>query len=71
MAPLILALVIGPMLENNLCLSLIISRGNPMIFLKRPLSATFLLLTAALLLSAVVPWIARRRRKLQAQVEEF
>src|SRR4030043_744873 len=32
MAPLILAIVIGPMMENNLRLALAISQGNPMMF---------------------------------------
>lgn len=69
MAPLVLALVIGPMMENNLRLSLIISRGNPMVFLQRPLSTVFILVTVALLISPMIPWIGGRRRKLQEKVE--
>ncbi len=41
-APLVLALVLGPMLEENLRQSLIISRGNLLVFFSRPLSLTFL-----------------------------
>jgi putative tricarboxylic transport membrane protein len=69
MAPLVLALVIGPMMENYLRLSLIISRGSPWIFFNRPISAAFILVTIVLLISPLVPWIARRRRKLQEKVE--
>jgi putative tricarboxylic transport membrane protein len=41
-APLVLALVLGPMLEENLRQSLIISRGNLLFFFSRPLSMIFL-----------------------------
>ena len=39
MAPLVLALVLGPMMENNVRLSLVISQGDPMIFVTHPISA--------------------------------
>jgi putative tricarboxylic transport membrane protein len=69
LAPLVLALVIGPMVENYLRLSLIISRGSPWIFFKRPISAVFILITLALLISPLVPWIGRVREKLREKVE--
>jgi putative tricarboxylic transport membrane protein len=69
MAPLILALVIGPMMENNLRLSLIIAQGNPFVFIQRPISAAFIIITLILFISPLVPWIGQRRRKLQEKVE--
>jgi putative tricarboxylic transport membrane protein len=69
MAPLVLAIVIGPMMENNLRLALIISQGSPMIFLDHPISAVFICITLALLISPFIPWIGRRRQKLQKKVE--
>jgi len=69
MAPLVLALVIGPMMENNLRLSLIISQGSPWIFIEHPISATFIFISLALLISPWIPWIGRRRKKLQEKVE--
>ena len=69
MAPLVLAIVIGPMMENNLRLALVISQGNPMIFITHPISAVFIFITLALLISPLVPWIGKRRQKLQEQVE--
>jgi putative tricarboxylic transport membrane protein len=69
LAPLVLALVIGPMMENYLRLSLIISRGNPGIFLKHPISAAFIVIAAFLLISPIIPWIARRRKKLRERME--
>ncbi len=69
MAPLVLAIVIGPMMENNLRLALVISQGSPMIFITHPISAVFIFITLALLLSSLVPWIGKRRQKLQERVE--
>jgi putative tricarboxylic transport membrane protein len=68
-APLVLALVIGPMLENYLRLSLIISRGSPWIFFQRPISAVFIFVALALLISPFIPWIGRSREKLRKKVE--
>ena len=69
MAPLVLAIVIGPMMENNLRLSLVISQGSPMIFISHPISAVFIFITLALLISPFIPWIGKRRQKLQEKVE--
>jgi putative tricarboxylic transport membrane protein len=69
MAPLVLALVIGPMMENNLRLSLVISQGSPMIFLEKPIAAVFIFISLALLVSPFIPWIGRRRKALQEKVE--
>lgn len=54
-APLALGFVLGPLMEDALRRSLILSRGDPSIFLTRPISATLLLLTLALLLLLVIP----------------
>jgi len=60
-APLILALVLGPIMENNLRLSLLMASGSAFIFFQRPISAV--LIGAALLLLAfpLVPWFRRNR----------
>lgn len=50
-APLILALVLGPMLESSLRRALMMSDGSPTIFLTRPLSAAFLIVTVIFLIS--------------------
>lgn len=49
-APLVLALVLGPMMEDNLRQSLIISGGNFAAFFTRPLSAFFLIVSLVILL---------------------
>jgi putative tricarboxylic transport membrane protein len=69
MAPLVLALVIGPMMENNLRLSLVISQGSPWIFIEKPIAAAFIFVSFALLVSPFIPWIGKRRQKLQEKVE--
>lgn len=48
-APLLLGFVLGPMLEENLRRALLLSRGDPMTFVERPLSAGLLFLCVALL----------------------
>ncbi len=50
-APFVLAFVLGPMFENALRQSLIISGGSPFIFFKRPIAATFLGVSFILLVS--------------------
>jgi putative tricarboxylic transport membrane protein len=52
-APLILAMILGPMLERSLQQSLLTSGGDPMIFLRHPISATLLAATAILVLMPV------------------
>jgi len=43
-SPILLALILGPMVEQNLRRSLIISHGDPLIFITRPISAAFILI---------------------------
>ncbi len=61
MAPAVLAIVLGPLAEKAFRQSLIGSQGNPMIFLERPLSATFIVL--AVLFFVYPLFLAMRRRK--------
>jgi putative tricarboxylic transport membrane protein len=58
-APMILALVLGPMLETALRLSLIKSKGSFSIFFSRPISATCLIIAIALLVVPLFPWFRR------------
>jgi putative tricarboxylic transport membrane protein len=65
-APLVLAFVLGPMLENNLRKSLILSHGDFAIFLERPISATCLVLAAAALTAPLLPALGRQRTRVAA-----
>ena len=53
-APLVLALILGPLLEDNLRQALIISRGSFQIFFNRPISACFMLAAFFIIVSSVV-----------------
>jgi putative tricarboxylic transport membrane protein len=59
-APLVLGLVLGPMVENNLRRALTISNGDFSVFVTRPISLVFLLIT---LLWLVIPFMMKRRGK--------
>jgi putative tricarboxylic transport membrane protein len=60
-APLVLAFVLGPMLENNLRKALILSQGELATFVSRPISATCLALAALLLATPLLPALRRKR----------
>jgi putative tricarboxylic transport membrane protein len=60
--PLILAMVLGPLMEENLRRSLLLSDGDPSIFITRPISCGFMVATVALLLVFALPAIRRKRR---------
>lgn len=60
-APLVLAFVLGPMLENNLRKSLILSQGNLMTFVQRPISAVCLVFAAVLLIGPLLPALRKKR----------
>jgi putative tricarboxylic transport membrane protein len=62
-APLILAYVLGPMLENALRQSLLISQGSFLIFVTRPISAAALGFAFLLLLTTLLPNFKKRRRQ--------
>jgi putative tricarboxylic transport membrane protein len=49
-APLLLGFILGPMMEENLRRALLLSRGDMMVFLQKPISATLLAVTTGLLL---------------------
>ncbi|CAH1649985.1 MULTISPECIES: tripartite tricarboxylate transporter permease [unclassified Chelatococcus] len=60
-APLLLGYVLGKLMEENLRRALIISRGDLMTFVERPVSAVLLLIAVGLLVVAVLPSIRKSR----------
>jgi putative tricarboxylic transport membrane protein len=62
-APMLLAMILGPLMEEHLRRALILSRGDPTIFLRRPISLGILLVTAASLATAVLPAIRAKREE--------
>jgi TctA family transporter len=67
-APLLLGFVLGPMMEENLRRALLLSRGDPLVFVQRPISAG--LLIAAMLLVAIITLPNMKRTREQAFQEE-
>jgi putative tricarboxylic transport membrane protein len=62
-APMLLAFVLGPMMEEFLRRAMLLSRGNPAVLITRPVSAVMLGLAAALLVIVVAPGIRRKREE--------
>jgi putative tricarboxylic transport membrane protein len=60
-APMLLGFVLGPMMEENLRRALLMSRGDPSVFLSRPISLSFLITTVAILIVMAAPAVRRRR----------
>jgi putative tricarboxylic transport membrane protein len=69
-APLILAFIMGPILEQNLRQALLMSGGSFAIFISRPISAVTLAIAALLLLSNVFPFMMKKRTKLEEILKE-
>ncbi len=61
-APLLLGFILGPLIEENFRRAMLISRGDPGVFLERPVSASFLALTLLLLLLPVFTAFRQNRR---------
>ena len=68
-APLVLAMVLGPMMENALRQSLIMASGSGAIFFTRPISLVVVLMVFALLLAPMLPWV-RKRREVIAEIAD-
>jgi putative tricarboxylic transport membrane protein len=62
-SPVLIALILGPMAEQNLRRALIISHGDPLIFIQRPISVTLIAVAILLMLSSYL----RMRKGLQLE----
>lgn len=60
-APLLLGFILGPMMEENLRRAMRLSRGDPMVFVERPISLALLALAALLLVAVLAPAVRRAR----------
>lgn len=65
-APIILGLVLGPLVEQNFMISLIKSQGNLLLFFSRPLAAVLGAMTIVVWMMTILPWL---RRRLFAQLQ--
>jgi TctA family transporter len=62
-APLLLGFVLGPMLEEYLRRAMVLSRGDPTVFVTRPLSLALLLVAAVVLALVLLPAVRAKREE--------
>jgi TctA family transporter len=62
-APMLLGFILGPLMEENLRRALVLSRGDPTVFLTRPISLTLLVLAALLLAMVILPTFRKTREE--------
>ena len=68
-APMLLGMVLGPLMEENLRRALLISRGDWSVFATRPLSAALLFVALVLLALAVLPTLRKKRDEVFVESE--
>jgi putative tricarboxylic transport membrane protein len=69
-APMVLAFVLGPMLENSLRQSLLLSDGSFLIFFTRPISAGGMIVTFLMLISCIIPTLRKKREEIPMEEVE-
>ena len=64
-APMILGFILGPLMEENLRRAMLLSRGDPFVFISpsKPISLGFLIASAALLIVVTLPAIRKKREE--------
>jgi len=67
---LVLAFVLGPMMEASLRRSLLLSNGNPFVFFQRPISVVFLVAAVVLVLSSVLPGLRKKRETIVVETDD-
>jgi putative tricarboxylic transport membrane protein len=60
-APLLLGFILGPLMETYMRRAMLLSDGDPWVFVQRPLSVTFLILAACLLVIVLAPNVRKKR----------
>jgi putative tricarboxylic transport membrane protein len=60
-APLVMAMILSPLMENNLRQSLALSHGSFSIFFTRPISAILMITAIVLLILPNLPWIRKKK----------
>jgi putative tricarboxylic transport membrane protein len=62
-APMLLGFILGPMMEEFLRRALLLSRGDPMVLITRPISAAMLVLAIVLLTLVLLPAFSKTREE--------
>ena len=66
-APLLLGFMLGPMMEENLRRALTLSRGDPTVFLREPISVVLLIAATGLLIVIILPTVQVNRAEVFAE----
>lgn len=64
-APLVLAFILGPIFETNFRRSLVLSEGDPSVFVSSPVATVLLILLVAIVVASVFPRLRRLRRTIE------
>ena len=62
-APMLLGFILGPMMEEFLRRALLLSKGDPMVLVTRPISATMLALSMLALIAVLTPALQKKREE--------
>lgn len=68
-APFVLGFILGPIMEENFRRAMLMSRGNPEIFVREPVSAAFLVLAVLIVIAMVIPALRRKKDIVVADVD--
>ena len=66
-APLLIGFVLGPMMEEHLRRAMLLSRGDPIVFFERPISASMLAIAALALAAMLLPALRKGKDKALAE----
>jgi putative tricarboxylic transport membrane protein len=66
-APMLLAFILGPLMEEYLRRAMLLSRGNPWVFVQRPISATLLALAVLAMCAVLIPAFSKTREEAFAE----
>ncbi|MFZ6763589.1 tripartite tricarboxylate transporter permease [Pseudoroseomonas sp. WGS1072] len=65
-APLLVGFVLGPMMEEHLRRAMLLSRGDPMVFVERPISGVLLAISALALGMMLLPGLRKKKEAAMA-----
>jgi TctA family transporter len=66
-APLLIGFVLGPMMEEHLRRAMLLSRGDPMVFIERPISASMLAIAFIALATMLLPGLRSKKEAAMAE----
>jgi TctA family transporter len=62
-APMLLAFILGPLMEEYLRRAMLLSRGDPTVFLRRPISLTLLSIGVLAIIATCIPALYKKREE--------